>query len=398
MKTRNHDHGVADREMIEYRIQQEKDMGLIPSSNLPRGENDAACHQRDAARWQDSGYFWAMPESYLGGRVRGTNKADKAYIAACGKFWRHWKISSVDCVPPRLRKSTPYSMALVARLAAYAGWTRGKLAAAHDALVSAYSRRRETERSQLHVAERGDAELVTTVPRTIKDQPNRMDVEAEIVESRAGLMLIDVHEAGLLVRRVNTMNRFNASTFEEAAEKRAAQIKAKSARREARRKGHGWVIPANANATAQPDAEIDRAITVATQSIAAGLPESNQPLRLGADSESAMDTMADQEPSLRIRFKHWEHEVDRLGKDVNGFKMSSGNHRLERQMKKKKHQTKMEKRQNGATASLPSERLQIGQMPSLHAKAKDTEEQQQLASRMHSMSLAQQKPLPAFES
>lgn len=403
-QTRGRNYGHVDRQGVAEKAQKERSCHAN-NNDLSR----IALHQRDACDWDHSSDLWQLPQVDATD-VLLNSPCGSSFGLVCATIERCWQVSPAECLPASLRKTTPYSMAVLVRIADCALRTNKNIARGHQVLMTAYSERRTAEKGQacVSVNDERDTELimkgildfVTTATKTIRGQKDPDLVEEQITESRAGLMLVDLWEARSFLQDEKQMRTFNGSSVEEAKRMKLARRQAKRTTTRGRRKAEREADRAcstrhQTKHQQQMIGEDDRRLRQYLESSAAGVNGAGElPSHMDLDSETAMLAKAGEEVEGRAeQVKSPDSELARLGHLVKGPNCQDERTKGPRVINSR-WRSKMRHMQRGGMQSLSSTRLQINSMPSLHAKVEGAE---QLTAKMDSLGLSQQRALPVAD-
>ncbi|KAK3111694.1 hypothetical protein LTR53_012790 [Teratosphaeriaceae sp. CCFEE 6253] len=114
---------------------------------------------------------------------------DRSKVTIATATTKMWRVAPVDILPVKFQASTPYSLALMVSLGAYARRTKGDYDRAIVYLATA-----EQARVEASIAPPSQLCVTAVTAFLIRDDA-RVHVEAEIIEKHDGIRLIDVKEA-----------------------------------------------------------------------------------------------------------------------------------------------------------------------------------------------------------
>lgn len=404
------------------------------------GNMDSPVHQNAESLVSRDGKLWRLPVEPMIHTSRAALKHSefedeqvKLYHQTCNRMYRAWKCDPEEFLPDELEETTPYSFALLQHMRSIASHTKQFRVRGHKLLLDAWRERLQTAIAQdLDVPALVRTEVALTAPRT--------KCERVITERPDGLMLIDVQRARTMEAQKRKMARtkqkqqtWNAQA--EAADRAVKRRRAEKLNAPSRRQPPAQDVelvdfeltegfPADKSfleflplqrADLSTKKEIAKAKRKAKQ--ARSVAEMAQTRRVLALTQSKQRGQYDQqhqpseEPSeddSDIEDADTTHDLESLA-DQDPIRLSKANKKTNSVMSHHMREFTMDpdwqrkdrdqrinllkKRTAAKSKVLPSERFDIGAMPSLHStigngKVDDA------AKTLNKLSLAGQQPLP----
>lgn len=196
-----------------------------PPSNLSSFNNPEMMevyHQTPVTNLEDTSDLWRLPVTPLHKKRSEVKQAGithqiaLTYHNSCRLIWNHWKCEPTVCIPDDLRRQTPYSLALLSQLRYLATNTKQNFALAQSLLIDSWRVRFHTltipdDRTSIHMVE-----------TRVSGMPG---CEHQIHENVFGLTLHDVSEAHKTLRKYRREGRQQNSKAQQQTKKERQQTK-----------------------------------------------------------------------------------------------------------------------------------------------------------------------------